>query len=309
MTERPISAIDHDSIFKQMLSEFFVEFLSLFAPDALALLEQESLIFLDKESFVDLIDPDRREADLVVQARWRGQATSFIVHLEHQAQEDAELDRRMFRYFARFYDRYDMPIYPIALCSYASPRRAAKERHHLAFPALQVLDFHYRVVQLNRLDWRAYLRHPNPLAAALMARMHIAPRDRRRVKLECLTELAGLPLEPRRKRMIGAFISTYLKLTPTEEQQLQRDLAVLHPNQQEAVMELVSEWEVKGQQKVVLRQLNRRFQLLAPDIEARIIDLSSEQLDLLAEALLDFARLDDLKSWLDEHAQQSDLPS
>jgi hypothetical protein len=27
------------------------------------------------------------------------------------------LDRRMFRYFARFYDRYDRPIYPIALCS------------------------------------------------------------------------------------------------------------------------------------------------------------------------------------------------
>ncbi len=117
-----------------MLTEFFVEFLSLFAPDALALLDEELLTFLDKELFVDLLDPARREADLVVQARWRGQATSFIVHLEHQAQEDVALDRRMFRYFARFYDRYDMPIYPIALCSYASPRPAAKERHHLAFP-------------------------------------------------------------------------------------------------------------------------------------------------------------------------------
>jgi hypothetical protein len=59
----------------------------------------------------------------------------------------------MFRYFARFYDRYDMPIYPIALCSYASPRRAAKERHHLAFPALQVLDFHYRVARPSLNDY------------------------------------------------------------------------------------------------------------------------------------------------------------
>jgi predicted transposase/invertase (TIGR01784 family) len=117
MSNPPPTAIDHDSIFKQLLTEFFVEFLDLFVPDALALLEPESLTFLDKESFVDLLDPSRREADLVVQARLRGQDASFIVHLEHQAQEDQVLDRRMFRYFARFYDRYDMPIYPIALCS------------------------------------------------------------------------------------------------------------------------------------------------------------------------------------------------
>jgi hypothetical protein len=139
MTNQPTTAIDHDSVFKQLLTEFFIEFLDLFVPDALAILERERLTFLDKESFVDLLDPDRREADLVVQARLRGQDTSFIVHLEHQAQEDVVLDRRMFRYFARFYDRYDMPIYPIALCSYTTPRRAAKERHQLAFPEFHVL--------------------------------------------------------------------------------------------------------------------------------------------------------------------------
>jgi hypothetical protein len=55
-----------------------------------------------------------------------------IVHLEHQAQADAHLDRRMFRYFARFYDRFDMPIIPIALCPYTRPRKAARDRHALA---------------------------------------------------------------------------------------------------------------------------------------------------------------------------------
>jgi hypothetical protein len=41
-----------------------------------------------------------------------------------------------------------------------------------------VLDFHYQVVQLNRLDWQQYLRHPNPLASALLAKMHIPRRER-----------------------------------------------------------------------------------------------------------------------------------
>jgi predicted transposase/invertase (TIGR01784 family) len=100
-----MAQIDHDAIFKQLLTEFFVEFLDLFAPDALALLDPTSLVFLDKESFVDLLDPDRREADLVVQARVRDQLATFLLHLEHQAQPERLVDRRMFRYFSRFHDR------------------------------------------------------------------------------------------------------------------------------------------------------------------------------------------------------------
>jgi predicted transposase/invertase (TIGR01784 family) len=105
--------IDHDAIFKQLLREFFVEFLDLFAPDALNLLDQDTLTFLDKESFADLLDPDRREADLVVQVQLHGQSTAFIIHLEHQAQEDKLLHQRMSRYFTRFHNRYEVPIYPI----------------------------------------------------------------------------------------------------------------------------------------------------------------------------------------------------
>ena len=47
-------------------------------------------------------------------------------------------------------------------------------------------------MQLNRLDWRAYLRQPNPMAAALMAKMRIEPQDRPKVKVECLRLLATL---------------------------------------------------------------------------------------------------------------------
>jgi hypothetical protein len=83
--------IDHDGIFKQLLEECFVEFRDLFVPDALHLLDPPSVTFLDKQVFRDLIDPDRREADLVVQAQFLGELTTLIVHIEHQAQEDKVL--------------------------------------------------------------------------------------------------------------------------------------------------------------------------------------------------------------------------
>ncbi len=59
----------------------------------------------------------------------------------------------------------------------------------MSFPDLEVLRFRYAVVQLNQLDWRQYLALKNPVAAALMAKMEIAPSDRARVRLECLRML------------------------------------------------------------------------------------------------------------------------
>lgn len=103
--------IDHDAVFKLLLTTFFRQFLELAAPELAHFLDPEPLVFLDKESFVDLLDPDRREADLLVQVRLRAQPTHMLIHLEHQAQPDPVLDRRVFRYFARFYDKFDLPVY------------------------------------------------------------------------------------------------------------------------------------------------------------------------------------------------------
>ena len=114
--------IYHDAAFKLLLREFFIEFLDLFCPDALALIDRTQISWLDKELFADIIDPDRREADLIAKVGIAGQEAFFIIHLEHQAQADPALNRRMFRYFSRLHERYDVPIYPIALCSYDSPQ-------------------------------------------------------------------------------------------------------------------------------------------------------------------------------------------
>jgi hypothetical protein len=72
---------------------------------------------------------------------------------------------------------------PIALFSYDTPVREEPSAHHVAFPDLAVLDFTYRVIQLNRLNWRDFVRQPNPVASALMAKMGIAAAERPKVEL------------------------------------------------------------------------------------------------------------------------------
>lgn len=59
--------------------------------------------------------------------------------------------------------------------------------------------------------------------------------------------------------------------------------------------------EKQGEQRTIIRQLNRRFGEIDILLVNRIKMLTIEKLDDLADALLDFSNLDDLVSWLNEN--------
>ena len=72
----------------------------------------------------------------------------------------------------------------------------------------------------------------------------------------------------------------------------------------------VQEGEQRGEQtgkqkeaaKLTLRQLHYRFGILEAELDERIRSLSTEQLENLSEALLDFASKSDLLIWLETNA-------
>ena len=195
--------IDHDRLFKELLTTFFVEFLELFLPEVLAYLERDFIHFLDKEVFTDVTVGERYEADLIVKAKFRGQEAFFLIHVENQAHPQRNFGKRMFRYFSRLYEKFDLPVYPLVIFSYNSPKTLEPNVHQVTFPNKVVLDFNYDVIQLNRLYWRDFMRQQNPVAAALMAKMSIAPAERRQVKFECLRLLATLRLDVARMQLIS----------------------------------------------------------------------------------------------------------
>ncbi|GAA6614248.1 hypothetical protein NUACC26_000170 [Scytonema sp. NUACC26] len=54
----------------------------------------------------------------------------------------------------------------------------------------------------------------------------------------------------------------------------------------------------EGEQRLVIRQLNYRFGDIDSSLIEKVRELSIEQLEALAEALLDFSDITDLESWL-----------
>jgi predicted transposase YdaD len=305
---------DHDRLFKELLSTFFVEFLDLFLPQVASAIEPDSVSFLPQEYFADLTTGETKIIDLLAQVRLAGQEVGFLIHLEAQASSQSDFARRMFFYFARLHQKYLERIYPIVLFSFDEPFREEPQRYAVEFDDLKVMEFNFCSIQLNRLNWRDYLNQRNPVAAALMAKMRIDAVDRPRVKMECLRLLATLRLNPAKSQLISGFVDTYLRLNEPEEKVFQAQIGTLEAVERENIMQIVTSWMEQGIEQgiergieqgairearsLVLRQLTRRIGQIAPAAEAKILTLSVSQLESLGEALLDFVSSDDLDEWL-----------
>ena len=313
---------NHDRLSKELLRQFFLEFLQLFFPKMAAAIDPASLAFLDKELFTGPPANERFESDLVARARFFGIEAYFIILAEAHEQGQFDFNERMFWYFALLIHRHKLPVYPIALLSYHSSRTAIGN-YRVAFPDLQVLDFNFRVIQLKKLNWRDFLRNPNPVAAALMTKMGMTPEERPRVKLECLRMLVRLRLDRDKSRFISGFIDTYLRLSAEETLIFERETdTLLESGEKETIMELTTSWKEEGieqgnsqgiiqgisqgidqgrkeeSERMILRQLGRRFGFIPPALISKLKSLSVEQLENLGEALLDFRSLEDLENWL-----------
>lgn len=221
--------INHDRLFKELISTFFIDFLDLFLPGVISYVDTRSLEFLDKELFDDITSSDRREVDLLAKLRFKGRDAFFLVHLENQAQPQPNYGKRMFEYFARLHEKHDLPVYPIALFTYDAPQAEQLDFYQVAFPDRMVLDFRFQAIQLNRMNWRDFARRPSPVASALMAKMRIAREDRARVKLECIRMIAGLKLNKEKTRVILGFVDSYLRLSQEEREMYETELEKLAP--------------------------------------------------------------------------------
>jgi hypothetical protein len=312
--------IDHDGLFKTLLQEFFPEFIELFLPEVSNYWNKETINFLPQELFSDITQGNRRIIDLLVQIEFKEnveitpKSGIFIIHVEHQSSTEDDFEKRMFKYFARLYEKYDVPIYPIVIYSHDFPQKQQVNTHNIEFPGFKVLTFNYRVVQLNRLRWEDFRNQQNPVASALMSKMKMAPEERPKVKLTALQLLSDLDLNPAQVELVSGFIDTYLDLNTQEEREFQEQLANIEPRQEEKVMQIVTSWMRQGIQEgleqgleqarqqeaasLIIRLLNRRMGVINNQLKENIRSLTTSQLENLGEALLDFNAVSDLEDWL-----------
>lgn len=305
--------MDHDRLFKQLLTTFFFEFIDLFLPAVAKYLSRDKVEFLDKEIFTDLAGGERHEVDIVARCRFKGGGAFFLIHVEDQAKAQSRYPRQMFLYFAKLHEKYDLPTYPVTLFTYDRPKRAEAGRYVVSFPDKAVLDFRFTAIQLNRLDWKHFAGRDNPVAAALMAKMRIGPRDRPVVKLACVRMILRLPLKPARRALVQQFVDSYLHLSKPERKRYEREVAKLPAPEKEKVMTVMNEWAEEALKKGIrkgrkeateavvsafLNALRAKIGDLPAELERRVRKLPPARLGALGGTLSSLSSAADLNAWL-----------
>jgi hypothetical protein len=298
-----------DRLYKELIRSSFVEFVRFAAPALYEQMDGDVLEFQDKELFTDIAVGETSVADIVVKAKVKDEESFFLVHVENQSTPQPEFSERMYRYFAKLYGKYHLPVYPIAVLSWERPKSKAPDMFRVALADLTVLEFRYRVIQLNRMDWRGYLRSDNPVASALMTRMNVARKDRPRVKLEALKNIGLLGLNPAAAQVASWFVDNTLPLDAGEQQEFDEHLDLEGMREKEAVMEMTTSWKREGLEEgreegrgalaeAVLIFLQRQVGTLDAGREGRVRSLPLPALEQLSRALLEFHNLGHLDAWL-----------
>jgi predicted transposase/invertase (TIGR01784 family) len=125
---------------------------------------------------------------------------------------------------------------------------------------------------------------------------------------ELLTRTQALSKTDAKFSAIIEFIETIVvyKFPSLSREEIEKMLGLSELRQTKVYQEALEEGEQRGEQRgrteearsLILRLLARRVGTLPANVEAQVQALELAQLEALGEALLDFARLDDLVGWL-----------
>ncbi len=125
------------------------------------------------------------------------------------------------------------------------------------------------------------------------------------VQSQAIIELQALPLNhPYQKATLELVYNLRENLRVNQELEADdRELIMrLEPLYQRDREQAVQEGNKQGEQRLVIRQLNRRIGEIDTSLIERIQSLSIEQLENLGEALLDFSSVADLETWLNQQS-------
>lgn len=214
----------NDILLKGALEDFFGYFLRMIFPNADELFDfSKGFVFLEQELAditpgADVKHP--KVIDKLVGVRLAcGEPVWVRVHVEVEKTAKKDFGRRMFRYFSRLFDKYDVPVISIAV--FLEKRTMNnKPVYNYRFHGTGV-DFHFNSIYVEELDEQELSRSDNPFAkilliAKLALEKKLEVQDIFVKKKALARQLLGLDLLPENIKKLMDFLKAYIHFDDKE---------------------------------------------------------------------------------------------
>jgi hypothetical protein len=163
----------NDILWKGMLEEVFDDLLRFVFPNADRVFDMKrGFEFLDKELGEMYPEPDKKSdtkfVDKLVKVFQRNGIEEWVLcHVEVQGTNDKEFAKRMFKYYARIFDRFDRPMTAIAIFT----GKDGKKMPDIYVQKYMGAELNYKYNTLCILDYddRRLAAMKNPFALVMLA--------------------------------------------------------------------------------------------------------------------------------------------
>lgn len=274
------------------ISKFLIE---QYSTDFAAWLLGEAIAFTTINPTELNVEPIRADSVMLLQSR------GVILHTEFQTVGDETMPFRMADYYLRLTRKFpatDIQQVVIYL-KRTSSDLVRQERY-----TTPVMTHQFRVIRLWEQPVEVFLSTPGLLPFAVLSRA----ADKESVLAQVVGELEQIA-DPREQSNLTAATSILAGLELEEQtiRQLMRSpvmrestmyQSILREGRAEGLEQGLIQGRTVGERAIVIKQLTRKLSSLSPEVIAKVNVLSLEQLEALAEALLDFTSNKDLEAWL-----------
>ncbi|MDZ8110239.1 MAG: Rpn family recombination-promoting nuclease/putative transposase [Nostoc sp. DedQUE12a] len=241
------------------------------------------------------IEPIRADSVTLLQTENR------ILHLEFQTRTQSQkpISLRMLDYYVRLTRKYQVPVTQVVIFLQQTNDEIAFTEEYVS----EVTTHRYRVIRMWEQDSALFLSN-----LALLPFAPLTQTDSPQVLLsQVAQEIAKIPdVETRQNTAAYTEILAGLKFKQDLILQLLREATMQESVIYQYILQKGEQrGEQRGEQKEAFRFLNRQLNRRFGEIDSLIIDkirvLSTEQLEQLGEAFLDFSNISDLVAWLEQN--------
>ena len=262
------------------VSKFLIE---QYSPDFASWLIGEPIALTELSSSELSLEPIRADALILLQS------AEVVLHCEFQTDPDPTMPFRMADYALRVFRRFPQKrLVQVVIYLRPTESELVQQTRFIA----NNLQHEFQVIRLWEQPTESFLQRPGLLPYAVLSQTP----NRSGVLQEVAQAIDSLS-EPGQQANLAAATGILAGLVldkPLIRRLLRREVM------RESV--IYQEWREEAQQdearSLVLRQLKRRLGLLSGEVESCINTLALNQLEDLAEALLDFSTVADLTEWL-----------
>jgi hypothetical protein len=319
---------DHDQNFKNLILDYPRQALMFFAGQEIGEdIAEARIIPLREEQLKERLGDRYRKLDAPVMVEWPdGRRDALLFVLEEESEANKFSIYRLAHYCLDMAELMATHrVIPVVI--FLRSGRIRPELLQLGSDNQTYLEFCYLSCYLNRLSANDYCESDNIVVRLNLPNMYYAPESRLAIYAAAQQGLATLESNPNLQSKYANFIDAYTDLSEQELTEYRErylnveggDMGLAQILRQEGRQEGLQEGRQEGRQEglqegfqegrqeeciaLVMRLLRRRLGI-HPEIDQALPSfqaMSVEQLEELAEALLDFTDIGDLTAWLQEH--------